>query len=405
VNKPHTNHTTWLAALLLLATAVLLVVPALAQQPKVYRAGNAWVEETTGSLAAARTLAVKVSAGGNLQVQGTQQQGITYTIRKRAYTSSESDARRLFEQLRVTANRAGDMAVIKTDSFGRVRNVSADVQIETPRSLELAKLETGGGNIHAAALNGHVDANTGGGNIVLDDIGSGISAISGGGNVDVGASSGDLNVHTGGGNIHIASAKGRVVTESGGGNIVIGAGAQTVNVQTGGGAIEVKNCLGEIKAQSGGGSLDLGQIGGRAYLETGGGSIRLTSASGPVVASTGGGAIQLWGLSQGAKVETGGGGITAEFVPGNFTGSSLETPAGDIVVYLSPNLKANIRASVELARGKSGITSDFPEVKVTTEGGQWGPKSMYAEGSLNGGGPTLTLRTNVGSIQIRRAKR
>jgi hypothetical protein len=110
-------------------------------------------------------------------------------------------------------------------------------------------------------------------------------------------------------------------------------------------------------------------------------------------------------LSQGAKVETGGGGITAEFL-GNkgFTGGTLQTPAGDIVVYLSNDVKATVKASVDVASGRS-IRSDFSDIKVTAEGGQWGPKTYYAEGNLNGGGPVLRIHTTTGSIELRRAKK
>jgi len=34
-------------------------------------------------------------------------------------------------------------------------------------------------------------------------------------------------------------------------------------------------------------------------------------------------------------------------------------------------------------------------------GGQWGPKTVTAEGNLNGGGPLLKVRTTTGDITIR----
>jgi DUF4097 and DUF4098 domain-containing protein YvlB len=166
----------------------------------------------------------------------------------------------------------------------------------------------------------------------------------------------------------------------------------------------VKSCGGQLMAQSGGGSLDLGQVAGKATLQTGGGNIRLSSASGPVTANTGGGGIELFGLTQGANVQTGSGEIVAEFLAGDFTGSSLQTPSGDVIVYLGPNLKATIRAAVELANGHH-IRSDFPEIKVNTEGGQFGSGTIYAEGNLNGGGPVLKVRTSSGDIEFRRTRK
>jgi len=139
-------------------------------------------------------------------------------------------------------------------------------------------------------------------------------------------------------------------------------------------------------------------------VETGGGSIELGSAKGPVRAETGAGRIVLDGVPS-ARAETGSGAIEAKFVAGGGRGdSTLETGAGDITVYLPENLNITVRASIELANGHN-IRSDFPGIHVNTDGGQWGPKTMTADGSLNGGGPMLKVRTTTGDIYFRRAGR
>jgi len=381
-----------------------MTAPALAQQSRVFREGNAWIEETTGTLPAARNVAVKLDLG-NLTIKGGAAQAITYSIRKRAFAPSEAAARKQFEMYRVNAGRQGDFAVLRGSLEGNVRRMNADVLVQAPRSTELVKVSTEGGNETISGFNGRVDAQTGGGNINLDDIAGAVSASSGGGNVTVGNVGSDVVLRTGGGNIVVGAAKGRIVTSSGGGNIRIGSGAQAMTVETGGGTINVEHCGGELKAETGGGSLDLGRIVGGAELQTGGGSIRLASANGPVVAQSGGGRVELFNLAEGAHVETGSGPITAEFVSGRpFTGANLETPVGDIVVYLGSDLRATVKASVDVATGH-GIRSEFPEIRVNSEGGQWGPKTFFADGNLNGGGPVLRLHTSTGDIVIKRAKK
>ena len=212
-----------------------------------------------------------------------------------------------------------------------------------------------------------------------------------------------MNLHTGGGSIAIHSAKGKINAESGGGSVVLTSGLQGAVLETGGGSIKVDQCTGKVKATTGGGSIDLGNIAGPAEIETGGGSIRLSSANGPVRAETGGGSIELNGVSS-ARAETGAGGIVAKFVSstGERTDSVLETSAGDITVYLAPNLPISIRASIDVANGHS-IRSDFSDIHVSSEGGDYGPKTVTAEGTLNGGGPVLKIRTTTGDINIRRA--
>jgi hypothetical protein len=128
----------------------------------------------------------------------------------------------------------------------------------------------------------------------------------------------------------------------------------------------------------------------------------LTSAQGRVGASTGAGSIELFGVPS-AKVETGAGGITVKFINGggDHSDSVLETAAGDVTVYIAPNVAMSVRASVELGNGHR-ISSDFPDIHVTSEGNQWGPRTLTAEGKLNGGGPVLKVRTTTGDICFRR---
>jgi hypothetical protein len=387
-----------------LVAALLLILPlAAAQENRVYREGGNWAQEITGTLAAAKNLRVKVDMGA-VKVVGGSQSGISYVIRNHVSTSSEEHARHEFDSYKISAYVRGDTAWIVADwQGGRPHRFSGEFTVNVPRDIEAVKLETDGGSVSTTGIAGRVDAQSGGGSIHLDDIGGVINAETGGGSIDVGTTGGDLSLHTGGGSIKVLSSKGKINAESGGGSVVVVSGLQGAVLETGGGSIEVERCAGHVKATTGGGSIDLGDIGGPAEIETGGGSIRLASAKGPVRAETGGGSIELNGVPS-AHAETGAGGIVAKFVSSNgeHTDSLLETSAGDITIYLAPNLNLSIRASIEMANGHS-IRSDFPEIKVTTEGGDYGAKT--AEGNLNGGGPVLKVRATTGNISFRRASR
>ena len=59
---------------------------------KVYRDGNSWVEELTGTMPASRLIKIHTNTG-NVSVTGSQQPNITYTIRKRLTGYSEESAR------------------------------------------------------------------------------------------------------------------------------------------------------------------------------------------------------------------------------------------------------------------------------------------------------------------------
>ena len=383
---------------------LLLILPlASAQQTRVYGDGGNWTQEITGSLAMVKNLKVKVDVG-SVRVEGGSQPNINYVIRNHSYSGSEDRARHEFDNYKISAYVHGDTAWIVGDwQGGKPHKFSADFVVNVPRGMDEIKIETEGGSVTTTGVAGRVDAQSGGGSIHLDDIGGTVNAETGGGSIDVGNVASDVRLHTGGGSIKVNSAKGKIEAESGGGSVSIISGLQGAVLETGGGSIQVERCAGRVKASTGGGSIDLGDIGGTAEMETGGGSIRLGSAKGPVRAETGGGSIELNGVPS-ARAETGAGGIVAKFVASNgeHHDSVLETSAGDISVYLAPNVSISVRASIEVANGHN-IRSDFPDIRVTTEGGDYGPKTVTAEGSLNGGGPVLKVRTTTGDICFHRA--
>jgi hypothetical protein len=382
---------------------LVALVTTLCAAQQVQKEGNNWISVASGTLSGARNLHIKVEIGA-VKVQGGQVQGINYVIRNKSYEPSEDRARRQFEEYKISTYTRGDTAWIVAEwENGSPHKFSSEVTVNVPRDIDSVKIETDGGEVVTTGISGRLEAETGGGPIHLDDIGGAISAETGGGTVNVGNVGGDLTVRTGGGVINIGSVKGKVSAETGGGNLVLMSAEQEASLQTGGGSIRVNKCTGRVKAETGGGGIELGQIGGEATMSTGGGNLKLGSAGGPVNAETGGGSIELWGVPS-AHVETGTGAITAKFIASSQkVNSMLETGVGDITIYLMPNVNMTVRASIEASNGHT-ITSDFPEIHVTSEGGQWEPKLVSAEGSLNGGGSVLKVRTTMGNIYIRRAQ-
>ncbi len=363
--------------------AGFFVTTAFAQSPtpRLYHSGSEWVEEVSGTFSAGKIVKVKSSAG-SIRIQGAQQNNITYTIREHVRSVTEDGARRELGRLKFTTYSSGDTVVLRADCEGSNRG-SIDFEIQVPMQTQLVKLETDGGSVMAKNLAGRVEANTGAGGIQLDQISGVISVVSGGGNIEIGKVGSDVQASTGGGSIRLVSAAGHVIAKSGGGNLNIG-WAKLMTLQTEAGSIRVNKCDGQIKANTGGGNIELNEIAGTAQIETGGGSIHIGPISGGVRALTGGGTIM-------AKLATGG---------VQFTDSKLETQVGDIVVYVPEGLGVNIHAAVEVARGY-GIRSDFGELKISSPR-NIGPREVYADGSLNGGGPVLHVHTTTGNIEFKR---
>ena len=71
-----------------------------------------------------------------------------------------------------------------------------------------------------------------------------------------------------------------------------------------------------------------------------------------------------------------------------------------MLVFLPDELPVTIHASSDMATGY-GIHSEVPGIRISKQGGLFGPQSAWAEGGLNGGGPLLRIRTNMGHIDFR----
>ena len=393
----------WNNSVCWLMMAVALAIPLCAQNPRVFRDGNTWVEETTGSLPAGREFRAFTELG-SFQVQGNAAQ-VSYVLRKRSSADTEEAARRQFEQLRFSAHKAGDAVVMEGRLTGRNYNrLTADIAVQIPRQTQVVKVETRTGSLSFNSINGSITGATSAGAVKLDDISGTVKITSGGGVIEAGNVGSDLYLQSGSGNVTVERVNGQVVVKTGGGRVHIGTSGGT-SVETGAGNIEINKCNGDLRANSGGGNLNLGDVVGSVIAETNAGSVRLASAQGSVRVITGGGTVELLKVGQSAQVETGAGAITVQFVAerSHFKDSFLHTAAGNVVVYLPTNLGVSVHASTELASGK-GITSAFPGLAITSEGGSYGPKSMYAEGELNGGGPILRVRTTIGQIDIRRTQ-
>ncbi|MGH9580699.1 MAG: hypothetical protein ACRD2R_06885, partial [Terriglobales bacterium] len=373
---------------------------------RIYKDGHKWVEEITGSLPGARSLYVKTLAGG-IQVTGGPQSEITYIIRKRAYKVDQVEAGRLFQGLRIAASSRGGKAVFEADWPQSQRNnsVSAEFILRVPRELASADLRTAGGGIQVRDIAGSVEADTKGGGLELSEIGGSVNAVTAGGGINVGNVGGDVIVDTLGGGIRVRSVQGRLKAVTAGGSVDVGTAHQAAELRTSGGSIQVTECSGDLHATTAGGAIEVGNAGSVVFLNSAGGGIRIGGAKGRVTATTAGGGLKLLNLTHGVKAETASGGIVAEFVGigKNFTPSELATTVGDVVVYLPAELAVTVRALVDLGDGYR-IFSDFPELKISSEGGSYGPKQIWAEGLLNGGGPLLKLRTSAGNITIRRGK-
>lgn len=378
-----------------------LALPALAAEPHVEREGRGWTQESTGPLSNDKQLQVTHFVGSvRVVVTGVQSGG--YVLRLHSEEPLEKDARRQFATFHLGVGRKSGEILMQI--VGPVDlAVRAELTIQLPAGTEAVHVDTMAGKITVLGKVNHVDVQTHGGDIELDDAEL-LRAETMGGSVIVNHRLGDSFIRTGGGDIRVDASVGDLEIVSLGGNIWLKAIARA-HVQSAGGNIEVVRCAGALLVHTAGGNINLGEMGGAVDAESGGGSIRIGVAHGPVVATTVMGDIELWKLAQGAKAHTGMGRITAEFVGdrSSMRDSELLTAMGDVVVYFAGTVPVTLHA-VTGASPTKHIVSEFPELKISNGVAQYGPRSIVADGAIHGGGPAIEVQTLSGQIELRNAR-
>ena len=205
-------------------------------------------------------------------------------------------------------------------------------------------------------------------------------------NIDLNTSSNDISVANLTGDVRVRASGGSLCFEN-----ITGA----VWGHTSGGSIEAVNVAGDVQVRTSGGNLRFGAIQGFISGRTSGGSIKVVDCSGGTDVRTSGGGIWLGGIGRNVTARTSGGSIQANMTTQPQSECSLRTSGGQITFTLIPDIAVDLEAKTSGGR----VSTDFA-VESTIQGKV--PKNRL-EGSINGGGPLLKLRTSGGNIHLQKA--
>lgn len=181
-----------------------------------------------------------------------------------------------------------------------------------------------------------------------------------------------VKASTSGGNMTLRDLEGDVRFETSGGNLSIEAVEGTVNVSTSGGNIDVRKIKGSVKG------------------ETSGGNVRADNVAGDVNVQTSGGEIELESIDGSVHAETSGGGITLKLT-GENKGVDVHSSGGDINIYVSESIAANLEASTSGGRVRC-------ELPITVKGDM---SDDELRGKINGGGNVIRAETSGGDVRIK----
>ncbi len=351
-------------------------------------------------------LILRADMGTVTVVPGSDPDRLQCEVKLIAFTPSDTEARAFFSRVAIAARRGpadgADLELQLPNRAPLAGRVGAFFSIQVPRRFNL-DVQTQDGTIQVCGLDGDLRASTAGGDIRSGDLTGTVRVDTGGGNITLGNIGERLDARTAGGAIRIGDVKGDAYFESNGGDIVAGMISGSVHAQTAAGDIVLRGASGPVTASTAGGQIQLGQCGSSVRADTMAGSIHLDGARGRVEAQTGGGSIDLLQVMGAVQAQTSMGNILAQIDAGHdaFSASSLRSTMGDVHVFVPPDLPLTVNALIESGIGHV-IASDFPLAMRRQSPGDLGLGFVQGVGALSGGGPPLTLRTNLGSIEIRK---
>jgi DUF4097 and DUF4098 domain-containing protein YvlB len=184
-----------------------------------------------------------------------------------------------------------------------------------------------------------------------------------------------------------------VRTRSGSGDQTIEGTRGNVDLESGSGDIKLANLTGEVRLQTGSGNVRAREISGSVRGGAGSGDIEVAeTGSGDIDLHTGSGNVVVRGINGALRAEAGSGDITAE---GTQAGTwEIRTGSGNVHVRLPNN--AAFDADITTSSGTIDVNSP---IEMTVQGRVQESRKQI-RGKVRGGGPTLSVRTGSGDIQI-----
>lgn len=387
-------------ALLAFSRTTLGQTPVGQTESSVVREGNVWVRTFSGSVPVNTAIRLRVITEGNVTLHGDTAKSVTYSVKVPVRARNQQEAELLLRTFSMRSQTVGQQMVLELGAR-RMTGDGPEIMLSVPRGLEQLVLETRGGNLQVTDFDGQFAGSSAGGRIDIDRLNAAASVKTGGGDIRVGRVNGPVRCSSGGGSITVDSVGGESWFETAGGDISVRETRGRVHAATGGGNIRVERSGGAVEARTEGGLIEVQQAAGLVNALSSGGAIQVNSAQG-VRCEAAAGMIRLRNVAGALHASTAAGSILAELLAGNrIQDSTLTASAGDITVVISSKISVTVLAQ-NVTGGGGRIISDFPEIRM--QPAVPGTVPAVAQGSLNGGGPTLRIIATGGTIYLRREK-
>ena len=162
-------------------------------------------------------------------------------------------------------------------------------------------------------------------------------------------------------------------------------------LRSGDGALQVAGLHGTLDIKTGDGAVQTEETSGPLRIHTGDGAVQVKRAEGTLNATTGNGALVLEGRFSQVDAHTGDGPVQVSLLPGSRLDASSTVTTGDGSIAL--RVPRDLRADVQVTNGDGAISNNLPLQTSSND-----RHSLH--GLMNGGGPTLRVRSGDGSIAL-----
>ena len=184
-----------------------------------------------------------------------------------------------------------------------------------------------------------------------------------------------VRAHTGSGDQNVEGLKGNIDLESGSGDLKLARLTGDMHFQTGSGDVRAHELAGPARIKAGSGDIEI--------EETGAGDVEIRTGSGNITAK---------GLNGGFHAEAGSGDIHGEGLPKNLW--SVRTGSGNVHL----KVPSDAAFDVDISSSSGSVTTNHPV--TTTVQGRVEESRKSVIGKVRGGGPTISVHTGSGDVEI-----
>jgi DUF4097 and DUF4098 domain-containing protein YvlB len=312
------------------------------------------------------------STRGAINLSTSNDNRLHLTVHKRISAESEEDAVKWDKSTQPQINLSGQTVTVNANTQGAGDHwVSTDLDIAVPRKASVV-VSTSHGDISIMGRDGNADVTSQNGDVSVTDLNGSLTLDLQHSSARVSQVSSDVTVQGRANDVSIEDVKGTVHLD---GDFME--------------SVKLSRIAKPVSFKSTRTNMDLSQLSG--YLNLDSGDLEATSVVGPFRLRTRSKDIMLNGISNEVHVQNENGAV--EVHVNKLGGLDIKNAKGDIRIFLPAKTGFQLEASAR----DGEIQTDFNDLKITN-----GDEHSSASGSVNGGGPRMTLENEHGTIEIRK---